>query len=167
MPILCGKGFELSTRPWWDTDWSPGIRGQHYVDQNGSRSVRSASQMPRWIPSVNHICESLWGTSRVSEDGTSALVFPEMSRRLALYREALEIVIVTAGESDSHISLMTTALFRRQVDASEPIPLDDLFIHIADQMSPALSVTDWKNLAQRMPEGTLVHAACRMRPRKH
>ena len=130
------KYLDLPSRPRWDRDG-----GLWYTSPTIGKDGKMT--LYRWRPTVNFVCEPLM------------LMDLRLARRRLLYREALELVIVFKQRSD----LFTLALHRRQV-ATYGIPLDHLFLSVAEGFDPPLSAEEWRRLAERMPEKSFVRKAC-------
>ena len=144
MPRIVSDHLCLSCRPAWDREG-----GTYYV------SPTAPNKMERYRPSVNQICEPLLGSSiRTKEGIITGVSYPPLARRLALFREGLELVIVFKRVED----LFTLATYRRQVTQRGGLPLDRLLFETARTLG--LTKTEWQHLAERMPEKAPIRAAC-------
>lgn len=144
--------LDLPSRPHWDKDG-----GQWFVSPEVPK--KGPIPMYRWRPSVSTICEPLLGTSLygTKADGTHGIVgvsYPKTKRRHLLYREALELVIIFKQRAD----LFTLAIYRRQVTREGGIPLDELFLEVAETFR--LSPREWSDLAIRMPKRSAIRKTC-------
>jgi hypothetical protein len=150
------KCLPAPIRPRWDQDggvWYPAP----------FTPAGEPTPMQEWHPTINAICEPLLGSSQhyeqKSEDGSDIkirffAVYPQMDRRLRIYREALHLVRVYRRAAD----LLMLAVYRRQVTEEGDIWLDDQFIELADGFS--LSRDSWAALAERMPKRSKIRRTC-------
>jgi hypothetical protein len=170
----------LKERPRWD-------KGKGLWYALSLVSSDRATSMYRWRPKVDSICEPLLGTAvpfcvrKGGQDANgnyknefsmhevqrrdpehyysgSVVHYPRIRRRLKLYREGLELVVVFGERED----LFKLATYRREVTIHD-ISADSLFIEVAERLSPALTSTEWHLLATRMPKNTWVHNECERR----
>lgn len=116
--------------------------------------------MSRWLPSVNALCEPLMGVPIYQYDLAAnqlkivGVKYLKTRRRHLLYREALELVKVAQKRDE----LFTLALYRRQVTREGGIPLDTLFLDLAETFN--LTPSEWLILAERMPRRSEVRRIC-------
>jgi hypothetical protein len=156
MPVIAPDYRELPRRPSWDLDG-----GKWYVEQ-GVPPNGMASQMKRFKPTINSICDELMGTTlheSYEEDGKlkwriCGVRYPEPSRQFELYREGIELVRVFKEKDD----LICLAGYRRQVTEPGDYHMDVLFFNLGVELG--LTREEWKNLHERMPEGSWVQGAC-------
>ncbi len=151
--------WPLKRRPKWNRR-NAGLHPSPVVSKNGP------TPMVYFRPNVNHICDQLLGSpvyggydQQKQERVITAVKYPEMDRRLRIFREALQIVFVSRGHAD----LLTLALYRRQVTETGDMPLDLLFLRAAEMFS--LSEEQWEALAVRMPMDSWIYRQCKHRAR--
>ena len=117
---------------------------------------RGRNQLVRWKPTIQHVCDSLMGTSTLV-NGVRQVKFPTLARRMAIYEEGLNLISVFGDRDD----LFTLAVYRRQVRPIGSISLDSRFLELAEALN--LSRTEWEMLAARMPADSRIKSICEHR----
>lgn len=123
------------------------------VDQNDVGGSRRTLRLVRYKPSIHPICEPLFGCTVDVRDQykrlvRSYVVFPSLTRRVELYRQALGIVAAFRVATD----LFELAQYRRQVTNVIGVPeIDEPFMQLVIKADPAFSAEELLQLSERMP----------------
>jgi len=101
------------------------------------------------------ICGALDGRSVYDANGKVKWVeYPTLTRRLQIYREGLELIIVFRDYDD----LFALAVYRRYVTQRCGIKMDEIFFTLA--LEAGLTPERWEDLARRMPDRSLIRGQC-------
>ncbi len=139
-------GRYASAAPAWNRD------DGHYV----LKRVGDVDSFALAQPSIHIICDPLMGIS-VRDGEQWRVKYLHSRERIRIYERALQVLVKWRTRDD----LFSLALYRRQVACANLPDVDEAFFAVALQMRPHLTCMEWRMLAERMPEFTLILNQCK------